>query len=196
MERNLWSANITCSVLGLLRPKAKLFLDFGGGHGVFVRMMRDLGFDFYWSDAFAENLYARGFEQPANYKFDLITAFEVIEHLPEPLEEISKMMELAEDVLMSTEVLPDPAPQPEEWWYYSLSTGQHISFYSAKTLRVIARKFGRYLVSVRGIHLFSKSPISASAFSFSAHPRLARIMKLFVRRRSLMDADYRKLTRS
>ena len=29
---------------------SKKFVDWGGGYGVFTRLMRDIGYDFYWSD--------------------------------------------------------------------------------------------------------------------------------------------------
>ena len=194
LHRNVTTASVTCCVLRLLRPRSKLFLDFGGGHGVLVRMMRDLGFDFHWSDAFAENLFARGFEQQPGCKYDLVTAFEVLEHLANPLDEISKMMALADDVLVSTEILSDPPQKPGDWWYYAISTGQHISFYSKKTLNVIARKFDRHVVSAGAIHFFSKSPISSLTFNVIANARLARITKLAARRRSLVQADFERFT--
>ncbi len=194
IHRNIVTASVTCCVLRLLRPRSKLFLDFGGGHGVFVRMMRDLGFNFHWSDAFAENLFARGFEQGPRCKYDLVTAFEVLEHLPNPLDEISKMMALADDVLVSTEILSSPPPKPGDWWYYAVSTGQHISFYSKKTLNVIARKFDRHVVSAGAIHFFSKSPVSPIAFNIVANARLARMTKLVARRRSLIPADIERFT--
>lgn len=194
IKRNALTANVTCCVLRLLRPKSKSFLDFGGGHGTFVRMMRDFGFDFHWTDAIAENLYARGFEQEQGRKYDLVTSFEVLEHLVNPLEEIGRMMEIADDVLVSTEVISDPPPLPGEWWYYAVSTGQHISFYSKKTLQTIAKKFNRHVVSVGGIHLFSKSQVSALAFALIAQPRLAKFTKEFTRRPSLIEADFERFT--
>lgn len=178
----------------MLRPNAKQFLDFGGGHGVFVRMMRDYGFDFHWSDAYAENLFARGFEQKRSSSYDLVTAYEVLEHLPRPMDEISRMMELADDVLVSTEVLPEPPPQPKQWWYYTPSTGQHISFYSTRALEVIAKTFGRRLLSKRSFHLFTRNEASPLLFSIATQPRIARVLKFLVRRPSLMDADFKMFT--
>src|SRR5687768_9149307 len=55
-------------------------LDWGGGHGVFVRMMRDRGFDFRWRDEYAQNLFASGFEGSLEDSYELITSFEVLEH--------------------------------------------------------------------------------------------------------------------
>src|SRR4051794_24214654 len=61
IDRNLLCADLVTVLCGLLRlgPAARC-LDFGGGHGVFVRLMRDRGLDFRWADKFAQNLYARG----------------------------------------------------------------------------------------------------------------------------------------
>jgi 2-polyprenyl-3-methyl-5-hydroxy-6-metoxy-1,4-benzoquinol methylase len=62
------------------------YRDAAGGYGMLTRMMRDLGFDFYWSDAYCENLMARGFEySPAVGNCEAVTAMEVMEHLTDPL---------------------------------------------------------------------------------------------------------------
>src|SRR4051812_7392765 len=37
-------------------------LDFGAGYGLFVRRMRDLGYQFFWNDTHCPNLFAKGFE--------------------------------------------------------------------------------------------------------------------------------------
>ena len=62
------------------------YLDAAGGYGMLTRMMRDLGFDFYWSDPHCENLMARGFEySDALGSCEAVTAMEVMEHLTDPL---------------------------------------------------------------------------------------------------------------
>src|SRR5688572_28604301 len=45
MHRNHMASRLTAAVVRLAGIEGP-FLDYGGGHGVFVRMMRDLGFDF------------------------------------------------------------------------------------------------------------------------------------------------------
>jgi len=194
MQRNLANVDFTCAAIRLLAPKSKLFLDYGGGHGTFVRMMRDRGFDFRWSDAFAQNHYARGFEHCEGTKYDLLTSFEVLEHLPDPLKEITAMMSLAENVLVSTLVLPDPPPQPGDWWYYALNSGQHISFYAHETLQVVARTFGRHLVSNGFFHLFSTSRISYARFLLATNPRAAKLIGILAKRPSLTDDDFKKFS--
>src|SRR4051812_43508906 len=37
-------------------------VDVGGGYGLFVRLMRDFGVDFFWEDRYAPNIFAPGFE--------------------------------------------------------------------------------------------------------------------------------------
>src|SRR5574343_1414793 len=49
-------------LLFFLFKRERSFIDYGGGYGIFTRMMRDLGFDYYWIDKYANNVCARGFE--------------------------------------------------------------------------------------------------------------------------------------
>jgi 2-polyprenyl-3-methyl-5-hydroxy-6-metoxy-1,4-benzoquinol methylase len=192
MQRNLANVDITCAAIRLFAPNSKLFLDYGGGHGTFVRMMRDRGFDFRWSDAFAQNLHARGFEHCEGTRYDLLTSFEVLEHLENPLAEISAMMSFADNVLVSTLVLPEPPPQPDQWWYYALKGGQHISLYSHATLEVIARQFGRHLVSDGLFHLFSRSCKSGAMFRLATRPKVAKLISAVAKRPTLTDQDFSK----
>lgn len=63
------------------------FVDYGGGYGLLVRIMRDRGFDFYRYDQYCENIFAKGFditETEAKGQFEMITAIEVFEHLVDP----------------------------------------------------------------------------------------------------------------
>src|SRR5690606_33910516 len=56
MSRNLLLINKTENILFKLFPDFTDFsaVDYGGGHGVFVRMMRDRGFKFYRQDLHAD----------------------------------------------------------------------------------------------------------------------------------------------
>ena len=90
-------------------PRARC-LDYGGGYGLFVRRMRDLGYDFRWYDKYCRNLFAVGFDTDlaTGERFELLTAFEVFEHLPDPWTEIRRMAELSDNIFFTTELVPTP----------------------------------------------------------------------------------------
>ncbi len=83
--RNLWLADAVDALLRWRFRGVRTALDWGGGTGLFVRLMRDRGHDFRWSDPHCENLFALGFEADEQQPFDLVTCFEVVEHLTDPL---------------------------------------------------------------------------------------------------------------
>ncbi len=110
--------------------------------------MRDAGYDFFWQDIYTQNLFARGFEAPPHQqRFECITAFEVFEHLVDPLKEMESMMVLSDNILFSTSLVPEPTPKANEWYYYGFEHGQHVSLYSAKALNIIAQKFDGHIIS-------------------------------------------------
>jgi len=151
-------------------------LDFGGGYGILTRIMRDYGFDFYNYDKYAQNLLASGFSGDLQTKYTLVTSFENFEHFADPIKEIEAIFNITETLYFSTLLLPHHPPQPssDTWWYYALDGGQHISFFSKKTLKYIANKYNMYFITNNvDTHIFSKSKISKHFFNFL---RLYRII--------------------
>lgn len=160
----------------LFDPKGK-FLDYSGSYGLFVRLMRDEGFDFYWQDKHCPNLFARGFEATAitqkegeetkegEEKYELVTALECFQHFVDPIQELDHIFAQCDAVLFTTRLLPNPVPKAEEWPYYGLESGRHISFYSAKSLRTLAKnKDLTFLSNGTDTHLLAKRPISSGVF--------------------------------
>lgn len=156
VQRNIEFTKHLSLILILLFKKDRSFLDYAGGYGVFVRMMRDVGFDFYWDDKFTENLFAKGFEHKLYSKYEVVTSFESFEHFVNPITEIEKLLDLSKNIIFSTEVLPNPIPKPVNWWYYGFNHGQHISFFSEKTLYFIANKFQLNYLNLGNLHILSK----------------------------------------
>ncbi len=156
IQRNQVCAGVVLAlapVLGLT-PTARC-LDWGGGHGVFVRLMRDRGFDFRWRDEYAENLYARGFEADAEGIYDLVTSFEVFEHFVDVQRELARVFaQKPAFVLAGTRL---HAGYREHWWYFANETGQHVAFYSPKTMRVIADEFGYDVIVGPNYTLFARA---------------------------------------
>jgi hypothetical protein len=170
-------------------------VDFGAGHGILVRLMRDRGFNFFWSDLHANNDYARGFECPEGATFDFLTAFEVLEHLVDPVSELSRLMSLSDNVFVSTSLVPQPVPKLPEWWYFVPSSGQHISFYTVESLKLLATRFGRNLLSVGPYHLFSTNSKSSLLYRMATNLKIARVVNVLRRRPSLTDRDFQQMTR-
>ncbi len=141
------------------------FLDYGAGYGLFVRMMRDRGVDFSWNDQYCNNLFSKGFEGSLDSSYELLTSFEVFEHLVDPLATIENLLKSSKNILFSTELLPPNNPKANEWWYYSTHEGQHISIFTPKSLAFIADKFKLNLYSNGSFfHLLTERNIDRQEF--------------------------------
>ncbi|WP_293078976.1 methyltransferase domain-containing protein [Okeania sp. SIO3B5] len=170
------------------------FLDYGCGYGLFVRMMRDLGLDFYGYDKHCQNIFYQGWEGDIDRedKYEIITAFEVFEHFINPLAEIENILQKTRNILFSTKLLPPDNPRPNDWWYYALEEGQHISIFTKKALSVIAQKFQLNLYSDgESLHLLTEKSLSNSEF-YSIF-RVGRY-KPEKRKEPLTQLDHEKIT--
>lgn len=167
ISRNLSLSQISTIIINLFFNKNGSFVDFAGGYGVFTRLMRDIGFNFYWSDKFSSNLVARGFEykEKEEHNIELLSTFESFEHFDQPIKEIENMLQISKNILFSTELFVNEPPLPEEWEYYGLGHGQHISFYTIQTLEYIASRYGLNLCSNGvNIHLLTERKINNFLF--------------------------------
>lgn len=192
LTRNLELSKTTKAVLTFLFDRKKKFLDYGAGYGVFVRLMRDFGFDFYWTDKYSENIFAKDFEAGHSEKFELLTAYEVFEHLIRPIEEVENMLTYSDNVLFSTFLTPQNFPKPGEWWYYALDHGQHIALYSKKSLEVIAGKLKlNFYTNGKNLHLFAKQKKNNFIFKIISFPYVSMLLNPFLRGRSRLDDDYK-----
>lgn len=107
VARNVGLCRLVAAICSMCLPACHSALDFGGGYGMFVRLMSDAGFDLEWYDRYYENFFAKHFEKKRGH-YDLVTVFELFEHLPHPVEEIEELIELGEHLLFTTAVLPSP----------------------------------------------------------------------------------------
>lgn len=197
ISRNLYFSKVISSVIFLLFDRNEKFLDYAGGYGILTRLMRDIGFDFYWDDKHTKNILAKGFglKSVKQEKFEILTTFEVFEHLTDPVKEIREMLELSPNIIFSTELLPLPIPDPESWWYYEFNHGQHVSFYSLRTLKVIAEKYSLNFYSSGVIHLFTKKQLNPFIFYLIvklAKYGLASAVSLFMKSKMWDDYFYLK----
>jgi hypothetical protein len=191
-------ANIASVVLRSARlPRTGRYLDWAGGYGALTRLMRDRGYAFIHTDPWAPNLFARGFsvEGPVQGHFDLITAFEVLEHLVRPAEELADVASRTDRLLVTTHLLPEPLPAPDDWWYYAPRTGQHVTFYTAEGLTQLAQRLGfDGVVSGDFVHLLYRGRLPVRLRMAVRHPRWTflwgHLAALTDRRYSLAAADF------
>jgi hypothetical protein len=160
MARNLANARIIMATLLSIGQLDGLVVDYAGGYGILVRLLRDYGLDAQWSDRYCKNLLARGFEY-ASGNGALVTAFEAFEHFLNPAEELDRMLKIASNVLCSTAIIADPPPKQKVWWYYGKEHGQHIGFFRLKTLQYLAAQRGKHLISDgQSYHMISENPVN------------------------------------
>lgn len=195
VKRNRELAESTHSLIVNFFKKTKSFLDYGAGYGLFVRLMRDKGFNFYWYDKYAENLFSRNFKGNKNKKYDLITAFEVFEHLPNPIEEVEAMLKHGKSIFFSTYLLPKSNPKPNQWWYYVTIAGQHVSIYTRKSLEILAKKHKlNFITDGKNLHLITPLKISEAKFRIIVNKKVSPILNIFRKRKSLINKDFERIS--
>ena len=181
VRRNLELAAKLRNILPAHFDPGGRFLDYAGGYGLMVRLMRDEGFAFQRHDPLCANIFAQGFDVPelTNQRFETITAFELLEHLEEPMATVGRLLEHTDTLLFSTRLQPEPWPRRvDDWWYFWPQTGQHVTFYTLPALRVLAEKTGTTLYSDgTALHLltrrtFSTDPLARPRGVFASLERL------------------------
>lgn len=169
LKRNLEFSKVVEDVIKIYFNKDQNFLDWGGGYGLLAGLMREKGYNFYLYEPYAPNLFAKNYVYE-NQKIELITCFEVFEHLVEPYKDFEKIFSISKNILFSTLLLPanipDPSKWPVSWSYYGLEHGQHISFYQLKTLQKIAQDRGlNFYTDGFSLHLITEKNINTDYFS-------------------------------
>jgi hypothetical protein len=166
-QRNLRLSPLLTTVLVGMFGADGVYVDYGGGYGLLVRLLRDAGLDFYWRDPHCQNLFARGFEWDVGLQgpATAVTAVEVMEHVTDPVAFVDTCLrETGADSFLFTQYLHDGTADPS-WWYLAPEAGQHISFYAAPTLRTLAKRLGMSYHPARSLHLLTKRKLRKGAFA-------------------------------
>ena len=173
LSRNIDLHKIAYDLIIKICDYKRKFLDYGGGYGILVRLLRDKGLDFYRQDIFCENIFAVNHDiedlSEEDRQFELVTCFEVFEHTDNPHELLDTLATYAPNILISTLLIPNHAVlSADEWWYISPHTGQHISFYTEHSLSIIAKKHNlHFYTNGQNLHLFTK-------FVFKTNPLIIK----------------------
>jgi len=196
VARNLENGRFLEAFLGLaFQPTAK-FVDLAGGYGLLTRVLRDKGFHCFSTDPYCLTLFAGVSEPSPPFKADALFAFEVLEHLHDPLAFLAKSFAQYDcQVLVCSTQTFTGSPPSKDWWYYAFDDGQHVSFYQTKTMASLAAKLGcRYYPVTSGLHVISAQPFPALARWF-LRSRVARrvlppILRFTIPRKSLTWDDH------
>lgn len=169
-------------------------LDYGGGYGLLTRLMRDRGLDMRHHDPFARNLFAQGFDGDPGADYGAITMVEVFEHLTEPLALLRSLSPHAEMVIVSTQLVPAGLTDLSQWWYLIPELGQHVTFYTPRSLTEIGRRSEFRLASDGvGIHVFYRGRLNRLARLVLRDTRtagvIARALRLRAGAKSLSALD-------
>lgn len=130
-------------IVEMFGPRRDLrILDFGGGNGLLARRLRATGF----AHVDTYDPFVPGHDRRPTGRYDLVLAFEVMEHTPDPaatLAEIDSLLEPAGMVLFSTLLQPQDMDKVGglTWWYAAPRNG-HVSLYSAQSLERLVKPYG------------------------------------------------------
>jgi len=128
-------------------------LDFGGGNDVFCSLLRASGI----RNAVTYDPMVPEHAAKPDGKFDLVTCFETLEHMPDPVAGIGKIIEcLADPGAVFYSTLAQPADfdrQGMSWWYIGPRNG-HVSIFTRQALALAWARHGYKNASLDdGTHL-------------------------------------------
>ena len=117
-------------------------LDYGGGSGLLSRLLREDG----WSSSSYDPFVDKDTAIEELGTFDLVTAYEVFEHVPDPGQLMNNLAALAkpDGIILFSTLVSDGHIGPAgslDWWYAAPRNG-HISLYSRDSLGLLATRHG------------------------------------------------------
>ena len=124
-------------------------LDFGGGRGLLAELMRGRGCRIDTWDPYFDRA-----QEPDRQSYDLVTAFEVVEHSRDPVgtfRQIASLLRPGGVAYFTTHLLPRGAGA--DWWYLAPRNG-HVSLHTPASLRACAEACGmEFLMLAEASHL-------------------------------------------
>jgi len=122
------------SVVGAFRAQSAALdiLDYGGGNGRFAEILRGAGFRCETYDPFNPAFAAR-----PQRRFDLITCFETLEHMPDPIagaKDIEALLAPVGAIVFATLTQPADIEQIGLGWWYVGPRNGHVTLHSRTSL--------------------------------------------------------------
>jgi SAM-dependent methyltransferase len=140
------SADFIKRYWGEIKEQVRI-LDFGGGNGTLSATLRENGF----RTALTYDPMVPEFCTGPEGKYDLVTSFETLEHVPDPVRSVADILKYSAEpglVFFSTLVQPAEFDQQRlNWWYVGPRNG-HISLFSKQALAIVWNRFGYRVISL------------------------------------------------
>ena len=150
-------------------------LDYGGGAGLLANILTADGFTAFNYDPFY------GAQDLSITDADVVTAFEVVEHVPDQTRLFASLRDLCNPggIIVFSTLLKAQRHSARDWWYASARNG-HVSFHTANSLDHIGQSSGLHVRSLSSeIHVAAHEPATLKiadgwqAVSVSGHPEFA-----------------------
>lgn len=174
LKRNIHLWQLSANIISAFFDTKGKFLDLSPDKGILCRLMRDSGFNFYFSGsgngnidgavAPGENIFAKGFEAREEDDFELICAFNRFEKAEFVLFELEKMLGLSKNILFNAKLLGKKLPGAGNNDFWEFDRGENVTFYSKKTLKFLAKKYRLKLYSHKNIHLLTQKRFGGLKF--------------------------------
>ena len=146
--RSIENANWICSGLPSLINSSMKIMDYGAGDNQLCKELNNRGYDSIGWDPMWES----DPEFNDTETFDVVTAFEVLEHTPDPLKtikEIAKFVKPITGIIVFTTLVSEVI-KPEErcnHWYLSPRNG-HVCMHSLTSLKLMFNLIGMQVITI------------------------------------------------
>ena len=152
--RSINNAAFLSTLISYLQLENKLVVDYGCGSGLFTRLLRDIGLNAWGFDSYSAPRLALGFQKTSLEGAEIINLCEVAEHFENPAKSFDELFANQPELLVvQTGIFENVDP---DWFYLALDHGQHIFFYSHKSIEYLARRHNMAATFLGGYIVFFK----------------------------------------
>jgi hypothetical protein len=132
------------------QAKSARTLDFGSGSGILCKIMNEFGFNYDSYDPFSS-------PAPPEDLVDIVTAFEVVEHSPTPMQTFKQILAFMPErkiILVGQSLQPDDIMEIRGSWWYLAPRNGHCTTYTEKTFTTVAEQLGLHFKAGTGLYGF------------------------------------------
>ena len=152
--RCLHNAAFLSALYSHLSYSNEALIDYGCGSGLTGRILRDIGINAYGYDTFAVPRLLMGFQVQDLNGASIINLCEVAEHFPDPKLSFDHIFSCNPNVVVvQTGLFDEPN---KDWSYLAPEHGQHIFFYTEKTISYLAHTHKMGAIFIQGYIVFFK----------------------------------------